>query len=88
MSRNDIMEMRGIGAGQQLLEDGIGYARFFASRHCRAPLLRSCPTSARNSCQSPAYLPAASVASLTFKSANFEVVPTLPLYRAEAPRER
>ena len=39
----------GIGAGQQLVEDRIGYARFFASRHCRAPLLRSCPTSARNS---------------------------------------
>ena len=39
----------GIGAGQQLIEDGIRYARFFASRHCRAPLLRSCPTSARNS---------------------------------------
>ena len=34
----------GIGAGQQLVEDGVRNARFFASRHGRAPLLRSCPT--------------------------------------------
>ena len=39
----------GIGAGQQLIENGVRNTGFFASRHCRAPLLRSCPTSARNS---------------------------------------
>ena len=39
----------GIGAGQQLVKHGVRNARFFASRHRRAPLLRSCPTSARNS---------------------------------------
>ena len=33
-----------IGAGQQLVEDGVRNARFFASRHGRAPLLPSCPT--------------------------------------------
>ena len=32
-----------IGAGQQLVEHGIGYARFFASRHRRAPLLPIMP---------------------------------------------
>jgi hypothetical protein len=39
----------GVSTRQQLIEHGIRYARFLASRHCRAPLLRSCPTSARNS---------------------------------------
>ena len=39
----------GIGASQQLVEDGVRNTRFFASRHGRAPLLPSCPTSARNS---------------------------------------
>jgi hypothetical protein len=39
----------GIGAGQQLVKHGVRNMRLFASRHCRAPLLRSCPTSARNS---------------------------------------
>jgi hypothetical protein len=38
-----------ISPSQQLVEDSVGYARFFASRHRRAPLLRSCPTCARNS---------------------------------------
>ena len=39
----------GIGPSQQLVEDGVRYTRFFASWHRRAPLLRSCLTSARNS---------------------------------------
>jgi len=40
----------GVGAGQQLVKDGVRYPRFFPSRHCRAPSsLRSCPTSSRNS---------------------------------------
>jgi hypothetical protein len=39
----------GVGAGQQLVEDSVRNTRLFASRHCRAPSLRSCPTSARNS---------------------------------------
>jgi hypothetical protein len=38
-----------IGASQQLVEDSVGYARLFAAWHRWAPLLRSCPTSARNS---------------------------------------
>src|SRR5215213_8356561 len=34
----------GIGAGQQLIEEGVGDMGLFASRHRRAPLLQSCPT--------------------------------------------
>jgi SRSO17 transposase len=33
-----------VGAGQQLVEHGVRDTRVFASRHRRAPLLRSCPT--------------------------------------------
>ena len=33
-----------IGAGQQLVEDGVRNLRLFASRHVGAPLLPSCPT--------------------------------------------
>src|SRR4051794_18066170 len=33
-----------VGAGQQLIEDGIRNTRFFASRHGRAPSFPSCPT--------------------------------------------
>jgi tetratricopeptide (TPR) repeat protein len=38
-----------IGPGQQLVKEGVRDMRLFASRHRRAPLLRSCPTAARNS---------------------------------------
>src|SRR4051794_13763981 len=33
-----------IGAGQQLVENGVGYPRLFASWHVGAPSLLSCPT--------------------------------------------